>query len=205
MTDEQKNDRSPGKIMTLKLPITVGLLLFVGAIVLTYFFATQLSWRPEIEFFGAAIGVAAGILSAYYVGRGLSVTIEQRNRSLTTEKISKAFELAQRWNEPNFAKLRGEWRALLSEIDGKEESEVCKLLDNDHGRRTVAIDVLNYFEEVAYAARSGVADLETLKNVHRSITIHYYSAISPWIDKRRRDRHQPTAYEHFEWLKEQWK
>jgi len=195
--------KPPGEVMRLQVPLRTSVLLFIVILLLTYLYIVEQSWRLGIEFFGTAVGIEAGILSAYYVGRGLKISIEQREKALTEEKISRAFALASRWNEPNFAKLREDWRALLIEVTGKNENEVCDILQNDHHKKTVASDVLNFFEEVAYAARSGVAEIETLKNVHRSIVVKYYSAISPWILRIRRD--QPTAYEHFEWLRDQWK
>jgi Domain of unknown function (DUF4760) len=196
--------QSPGQIVKLEVPLTVSILLLVSVIVLTIIFVWKPTWRPGIEFLGAATGVAAGILSAYYIGRGLKITIEQRDKALIDERIARAFGLAQRWNEPSFAQVREHWRSLVDEIDEQNANEVCAILEDMH-KKTVAADVLNFFEELAYAARSGVAEMETLKNIHRSIVVRYYSVISPWIDKIRRDGPQPTAYEHFEWLRNQWK
>jgi len=195
---------SPGEIIKLQVPVTMSVLLVILVVMLTVLFARNPMWRPEIEFFGASIGIAAGLLSAYYIGRGLKITIEQRDTSLAAEKVARSFSLAQRWNEPNFAALREDWRSLIEEIDEKDAKEVCAILQDQH-KKTVAADVLNFFEELSYAARSGLADLETLKNIHRSIVIRYYSTISPWVEKIRRDGPQPTAYEHLEWLRNQWK
>jgi hypothetical protein len=194
---------SPGEIVKLHVPVTASILLIVAVALLTVLYSQEPTWRSNIRFLGAATGVAAGILSAYYVGHGLKITIEQRDRSLTAEKISRAFLLASRWNEPNLAKLREDWRAIVTEVSGENENDVCDILEADGHKKTVASDVLNFFEELAYAARSGVADMDTLKNVHRSIVLRYYAAITPWIARIRRD--QPTAYEHFEWLRDQWK
>lgn len=194
----------PGQIMKVQIPVSISLLLVLTVIVLTALLAYKSEWKLEIEFFGAAMGVAAGILSAYYIGRGLKVTIEQRDRALIDDKIARAFTLAQRWNEPNLARVREDWRKLVAEVDEKAAHEVCLVLQ-DHHNKTIAADVLNFFEELSYAARSGVADMETLKQIHRSIVVRYYSAMMPWIEKIRRDGPQPTAYEHLEWLRNQWK
>jgi hypothetical protein len=196
---------SPGQVVKLEVSITISILLVIGVVLLTLGFYFEPTWRPTIEFFGAAIGVAAGILSAYYIGGGLRITIEQRDSALSDERISRAFAFAERWNAPTFAQLREDWRKLLNELDGKQNHEACKVLLDDPHKQTVAADVLNFFEEIAYAVKSGVADGETLKKVHRSIVVRYYSTISPWIESVRRDQNQPSAYEHLEWLKNQWK
>ncbi len=196
--------QSPGEIVKLQVSLTVSILLGGAVIVLTALFVLKPTWRPGVVFFGAATGVAAGMLSAYYIGIGLKITIHQRDKGLVDERVARAFELAQRWNEPNFAEVREHWRSLLDEINEKNANEVYAILENKH-KKTIAADVLNFFEELSYAARSGVAEMETLKSVHRSIIVRYYSALSPWIDKIRRDGPQPTAYEHFEWLRNEWK
>ena len=196
--------KSPGDVVKLNVVVTFALLLAIAVIVLTWIFAAKPSWQPAMKFLGAATGVAAGILSAYYIGSGLKVTIEQRDQSLLDEKISRAFKFARSWNDPNLTDLRAKWRAVLDEVDGKTGDEVCHIL-TDHAKRTVATDVLNLFEELAYAARSGVADIETLRNVLRSIVERYFSAMEPWITRHRRDKHQPTAFEHLEWLRNEWK
>jgi hypothetical protein len=199
-----RNTSSPGQFVRLEIPLTVSVVLLIAVIASTFVFVYKTAWRPGIEYLGAATGVAAGILSAYYIGKGLRITIEQRDKGLVDDKIARAFSFVQRWNEPNLAEVREHWRYLLDEIEEKNANEMCAILQEKHNKAVVA-DVLNFFEEFSYAARSGVADMETLKSLQRSITVHYFTVMSPWIDKVRRDGPQPTAYEHFEWLRDQWK
>lgn len=194
----------PGEILRLEVPISVSVTLILAVAILTIVYSMWTDARSTIKFLGASIGVAAGVLSAYYIGRGLRVTIEQRDRALTDEKISRAFGLLSRWNDPNFAELRKKWRVLLEEIEGKTDDQVCEVIAPHIDKRTVIADVLNFYEEMGYAARSGVVDLETLKQLFKSIVIRYYTSIRPWIEKYRKEKHQETAFEHFEWLKKQW-
>jgi hypothetical protein len=196
--------QSPGQILKLEIPLTVSIVLVLLVLGSTALFAWKPDLRPVIEFFGAASGVAAGILSAYYIGRGLKITIDQRDKALADDQTSKAIDFARHWNNPNFAQLRASWRALLEEVDGKTEDEVCTILE-DHAKRTVAIDVLNFFEELSYAAKCGVADMETLREILGSILVRYFSAVYPWIERHRRNKHQPTFCEHMEWLRNEWK
>lgn len=199
--------KAPGQLLKLKfnITITISIALTIAVAILTYLYVTRPSWHSALEFSGAAVGVAAGMLSAYYIGRGLKITIEQRDTALKDEKISRAFVYLQRWNEPSFAAVRSQWRELVDEIEGKSDPEICAILKISHPKRTTTADVLNFFEEVSYAARSGVADVETLRFLLRSVVERYFSAIWPWVEHRRTTRHQPTLYEHFEWLREQWK
>jgi len=201
----QKDSASPGQILKVQIPITVSVIVVLGVIVMTWLYAHKPNSRPTIAFLGAGMGVAAGVVSAFYVGKALKITIEQRARDLTDQKIARAFAFLERWNDPNFATLRSEWRKVLDEFEGRGSDALCAELQKSHERRTVVVDVLNFFEELSYAGQSGVADLSTLKALFRTILERYFSALKPWIEKHRNDKHQPTAYEHFEWLRDQWK
>jgi hypothetical protein len=205
MGKDAKKVKAPGEIVRLELTVTISVLMFIGIVALTVLYVEFPNWQPIIRFSGSAAGIAAGILSAFYVGRGLRITIEQRDSLLRDDKVSIAFKVAARWSDPNLVKLREQWRNLLKEMDGKTDGEACNVLVNDAHKKTVAADVLNLFEEISFAARCGYADMDTLKNILRSVVVHHYSTISPWIDRVRRDKRQPTAYEHFEWLRNQWK
>lgn len=205
MAKQSNRSQVPGEILRLEIPLTVSAVLIAAVAVFTIFYALWEDARPTIKFLGAAIGVAAGVLSAYYVGRALKISIEQRDQAIIDQKIERSFGFAYRWNDPKFVTLRAEWRELLKELEAKSPDQVCDILESDNHKRTVAVGILNFFEEMCYASRSGVADAETLKNILKTITVRYYSAFQPWIEKYRKDRHQGTAYEHFEWLWKQWK
>lgn len=205
MAFSTKKAQDPGEILRLEIPLTLSIILIVAVTALTISYALWADARPTIRFLGIATGVAAGVLSAFYIGRGLKITIEQRDQALTDQKISRAFGFLRRWNDPNFAYLRKQWRALLEELEGKTDDQICEIIRSSLENRTVIADVLNFFEEMAYAARGGIADLATLKQICGTIVVRYFEAIRPWLARYRTDKHQPTAYEHFEWLSGQWK
>ncbi len=189
--------RSAGEVLKVHIPITWSLLLLITVILFTTVFAIWEQARPWVRFLGAATGVAAGVLSAVYIGRALQITIEQRDQALTDDKISRAFEFAHRWNDPNFAPLRAKWRKLLEEVEMQPDDRVWEIVHSDAEKKTIVVDVMNFYEEMAYAARSRVADPETLKKIFGSIVERYFSMMFPWLEKYRKEKHQPTAYEHF--------
>lgn len=199
-----QDSQSPGEIFRVQVPVAVPILLIAAVALFTLLYALWENARPTIRFLGASAGVAAGLLSAFYVGRALEVTIEQRDRALKGERVSRAFSFLERWNDPNFASLRSDWRKLLEEMKEKNSEEVIGIL-HSHEKRTVAVDVLNFFEEAAYAARTGAADIETMKGMFRTVVERYFSTPQSWVDRHRKEKHQTTLYEHLEWLRDQWK
>lgn len=197
--------KSAGHVVKIEVPITWSVILVLVVVAFTLLYALWEEARSTIRFVGAATGVAAGVLSAIYVGRGLQITIEQRDQALTDEKIHKAFGFVQRWNDPNFATLRAEWRKVLAELDKQTDEKIWEIVSSDAHYRTVVADVLNFFEEMAYGAKSGVADADTLKKLCGSVIERYFSTVRPWIERRRNEMHHPTLYEHLEWLRNLWK
>ena len=85
-----------------------------------------------------------------------------------------------------------------------DPSGVPALLKGDMEKRTVVADVLNFFEEMAYACRSGAADLTTLRTVFNFVALKYYRTARPWIEFRRKEE-SAQAWAEFEWLCDQWK
>src|SRR5258705_110093 len=99
----------PGEVR-LRMPevtVRLSLLLAVAVVALTWLYAVNVEWRPVVTFAGVASGVAGGLLSAYYVGRSLKTTIEQREHALIQQQVERAFEFVRRRNDPNFGALRG--------------------------------------------------------------------------------------------------
>ena len=128
-----KESKLPGQPGKLRLPLEISLPVALGILVvlLTVMYAFNKDWRPTITFFGTATAVAAGISSAYYVAlkvratvEQLRITVEQRDRAIKDQKVSLALDFLRRWNDPNFATLRAEWRKLLREVDGKTPDEI---------------------------------------------------------------------------------
>lgn len=199
------DDRPPGDLGALRIPIKLWVLLGVLIVLFTGIYHFWVAGRSTITFFGVATGVAAGIVSAYYISRGLKVTISQREQALADSRLAVAFDFMKRWDDAHFADQKAEWRRLIDELENKKPSEICDILGSDHDKRTVTVDILNFFEEVGYSAKRGLADIEALEGLFKSIVIKYYNTAEPWIQEHRTNKPQPTAYEHFEWLRNKWR
>jgi hypothetical protein len=182
---------------------TVGLALAFVVLLTLLFHYGDMRTQETLKFFVPVGALAGGALSVRYAWLGLRTGLEQRQRARTEQKIAMALTFVQRWNDPNLAKLRKDWREL---IDGMlaDPSGVPALLKGDMEKRTVVADVLNFFEEMAYACRSGAADLTTLRTVFNFVALKYYRTARPWIEFRRKEE-SAQAWAEFEWLCDQWK
>lgn len=178
--------------------LTVGLLILVT---LVFHFGDQTT-KDTLNFFVLAGAFAVGGLGVYYVYATLKAGLEQRREALQEQRRNMALLFIRRWNDPNLGQLRRDWRNLVDSLLS-DPSGVPALLSGDIAKRTVVADVLNFFEEMGYAARDGSADLETLRALFRGVCLRYYTATRPWIDYRRKE--SKNAWSQFEWLCDQWK
>lgn len=134
----------------------------------------------------------------------MRATVHQRSDQLHQERVARAFEFLRCWNDPNLAEMRGIWRSVVREASGKTDHDVVAIFKRDAATKTAVSDILNFFEEMAYAARVGVADITTLKKTMKSVVVHYWSISDAFIEQHRTDKSQPSAHEHFEWLAKKW-
>lgn len=83
----------------------------------------------------------------------------------------------------------------------QSQNDVALIKDNIE-IRTVVADVLNFFEEMGYAAKSGAADLQTLEPFS-GLAVDYYRTTQAWIHYRQKETQD--GWKEFEWLCDQWK
>src|SRR5580704_15006398 len=104
-----------GQIVEVKFPVGISLILFFAVCLGVLIFWYYPKLRDELTFFGVAFGKAGGVVAAYYIGRTLQITVEQRDEALDAERINKAFTYIHRWNSAPFEE-RKQFRTLQNTI-----------------------------------------------------------------------------------------
>jgi hypothetical protein len=161
--------------------------------------------REVLNFLVLASAVGAGSLSAYYVWAGLKTSVAQRNEILREEKVNRAMAYLTRWNDGSNSEVRTKWLAILAQLEATPPLAPASLLA-DMEKRAVVASVLNFCEELGYAARTRAADMKTLEELFKGLCLRYYKATRPWIEFRRTGSNGSSkAWSHFEWLHDQWK
>lgn len=201
MADQIKN---PSSLGTIKFPVLSSVLLLIGVLLLTWIFYCHKEWRDSMNFGIAAGALAAGALGAYYVGRALAQTIQQRSESITEQKIARAFEFHRRWNDPALAQIKANFRELIESGRAHMAEHVEELIDKDSAKRLAVVEVLNFFEELAIAVHTGVADNDTLYRGFRGPLSEYYATLEPWVKRHRSSKKRPTMWIELEKLVEKW-
>jgi hypothetical protein len=212
MAEHTRDSRAPGTVVTIP-PVNVGVsvlaVAFTVLVTLLFWASTDTHEHETLTFLIAAGALAGALASAHYAWAALKATLQQRDEVLNEQKaaaekqkVAAALLFVQRWNDPNLATLRKDWRELADTLE-KDPSRVPELLKVDIAKRTVVADVLNFFEEMGYAVRSGAADPKTLGVIFDFVALKYYRVARPWIEFRRRE--SAKAWSEFEWLCDQWK
>lgn len=195
----------PGSLFSVRATIGCSIVAIIGVLVLTgaYWKGTT-DTRETLEFAVLAGALAGGLLSAYYVWYGLGTALKQRAEAQEQERIKTALNFVTRWNDPRMAESRHKWRTILDEFR-KDPAATQRSLQQDLTKRTVVADILNFFEEMAYSAISGAADMDTLQEMFDHVCLDYFSTLRPWIEIRRKETGSKGAWGQMERLCDLWK
>jgi hypothetical protein len=196
--------KDPSTLGTIKFPVLTSGLLLIGVVIFTAVFHCKKEWRDTMTFGIAAGALATGALGAYYVGRALLQTIQQRSESITDQKIARAFEFHRRWNDPALAQIKANFRELIDSGKAHMPDHVEELIAADKAKKTAVVEVLNFFEELAIAVHTGVADGDTLYRGFRGPLREYHATLEPWIKQHRSSKKRPTMWIELEKLLEKW-
>jgi len=187
------SEEIPGRFGKVSFPITASLILFVVCVFVTWLFSAYPTQRETIKFGIEAVTLAAGMLSAYYIGQGLLQTVVQRDRSLKDAQIATACRFMERWNNPDLATTKDIFREIIASGKAHNADYVQEAL-KDTAKRIVVVEVLNFFEEVALIANMGLADDPTLLRYFEGALRSYHTALSPWIQTHRASQARPNMW-----------
>jgi hypothetical protein len=203
MEQETKAQDTPGTLGHVKFPLTASFVLALAVIGVTWLFYEFPSQRETYKFGIDAATLAAGVLSAYYVGKSLLQGVQQRDRGLDEAKVATARHFCERWNNPDLAQMKDVFRQIIE--SGRAHDAV--FVENeliDKGKRIVVVEVLNFFEEMALVANMKVADEPTLKRFFCGALKSYHSTLSPWMQKHRASKARPTMWCEIDTLVGRW-
>jgi hypothetical protein len=194
-----------GWSIEIKKPLYISILvlvlaLFMGASIwMIHWYDISDDRRRATIVFGVSLLVAAialyGILKA-------ADNIRQANaekRSLSSMRF------IERWNDPGYLSLKTEFRRLDHEISKMKREDGDALLENEVDKRTFAVEVLNFFEEMAMAANTNRIDGELLRLYFDTVVIRYFEDFEYWIRQHRIRREAAEYYTDLEKLVAEWK
>lgn len=196
----------PRKLADIRFSIGWSSVLVIVVSLSGWVYADHQAWRSTMNFLGVGFAMAAAVLSAAYVGRGLKITVDQREESLRSEKIARAFIYVDAWDHPSLSRTKHIVRSLVDAI-GTNKTNAQKIkedLDADKEMETAVLDVLNFVEGFCLASNRGVADDETLRLCFKYILASYWFTFETFINARRAEKNRPHLYAELEAVVRRW-
>jgi len=194
-----ERQKKPGQFFRANVPITVGIsgilaLLVIGLTGAHWWFP---DYRDTVVFFSLAVTAAATLSATFYVGTALRMSVVQQSRGA-------AFGLMARWNSPELFHSRADCHRVLDAFRSSGAAGVSEALKAENVQMNIR-HVLNFFEEVAIAVRTGHVDEELLANAFAGLIIRAYNALGAWITEHRRLTGRQKVWAELQWLYERWK
>lgn len=198
--------QGPGRFGTIPFPLTASSILALFVIVAAWIYSTHPPWRPAMDFLGVGFAMAATVLSAYYIGLGLRITIEQRTEALRSDSIARAFVYVDGWDQQAMSQTRQTVRDLVESvrINKNNPQKITEELAVDKVKATAVWDVLNFFEGLSLASNRQVADDETLRRCFGDMVVTTYLTFEIFIKEKRAETSRPQLYAELEKVVKCW-
>lgn len=193
-----------GKIIWIPLPITIGVIALIFAVILSIAFIALPQYRDEVRFIAAVAVAAAAITSAFYVGQGLRIRGENARMQATLRYI-------EQWNRPEFFHGKKAWRLIMRRIVANPNADRVQAVrevlategDQDTNEANL-FEVLNFFEGLGAAVLYGAIKEEMAADYFKTVVCRTYEHLDEWIKERRREG-GPRVYRQLEGLYNRWR
>lgn len=180
------------------LGISVIAFLFVAAVYAAYCLLP--AYREGVTFFAIAVGTAAAIVSAFYVG-------QSGYANVGSERMSRTMSLVSEWNAASFFDAKQAVIRIMKPIADRSREErltaIQELVRDDDALELNLTSVLNYFEHLAVLVDKGFVDEGLVRELFQTNVLRYYKVFDPWIADLR-NRRGKRLYKGLESLYERW-
>jgi hypothetical protein len=183
----------------ISLVIIALILLIVAAVIVVHQYAISAKEDRETISFAVTI-VGAGV--AIY---GLMRAADNIRKANAERFRAASLNFVERWNAPGYWQVKAEWRKLNEEMDPLTPEKRDEALDNDVGKRIVAVEILNFYEEMATGINNLSLDGELLRGYWEPVIIKSFERYEYWIRQHRIRKKAPDYFEELEKLVSKWK
>lgn len=153
--------------------------------------------RQTITYGSSLLGATIAIISLIY-------TADTLNRSNREKSRAAAARFIERWNDPRYFDLKQKWRSLTEEIEPLTPEQRFHCLDKDISKRTTAVEVFNFLEELSVAINIGSVDEDVVKRFFHTILLRYFTDYRYWIEQHRTSRRAPRFCVELEEVARKW-
>lgn len=96
-------------------------------------------------------------------------------------------------------------REIHESLEKRSPQERAVEINGDLKKRTVVVEIFNFYEEMAVAINLGSVDEEALKRFFRTIVLRYWDDYGYWVGQHRLNRQAPRFATELEEVARKWK
>lgn len=178
--------------------VGVVLLAVAAALVIHRYGISNKEDRETISFAVTVLGSGVAIY-------GLMRAAENIRQSNAEKFRSASLNFVERWNSPGYWSVKAEWRKLNEELDPLTPKQRDEVLDKDVAKRIVAVEILNFYEEMATGINNGSLDGDLLRGYWEPVILKSFERYEYWIRQHRIRKTAPGYFEELENLVKKWK
>ncbi len=154
--------------------------------------------RSVITYGSSLFGAMIALCTVIYTAQNL--------RQGNEEKLSAASsKFIERWNSPSYFDIKTQWREIHEALEKRSPQERAVDINSDLKKRTVVVEIFNFYEEMAVAINLGSVDEEVLKRFFRTIVLRYWYDYEFWVGQHRVNRQAPRFATELEEVARKWK
>ena len=189
------------KLLWSKITVKVSTFAYLLALICIAIFWFAPPYRDLLKYSTGIIAGVTGLISVFYVGFNLK-------RYTVSLRETRTLTLIERWNAPEFFKIKSVTRRMVLELIKTNPSNSFEKI-KEISLRTVdgdmyITDLLNFLEELAIFINKDFVYEELLYDYFCTIVSRYYDVLEPWIVNRRRTGDE-RLFTELEELYEKWK
>lgn len=177
--------------------VGVVLLAVAAALVIHRYGISNKEDRETISFAVTVLGSGVAIY-------GLMRAAENIRQSNAEKFRSASLNFVERWNSPGYWSVKAEWRKLNEELDPLTPKQRDEVLDKDVAKRIVAVEILNFYEEMATGINNGSLDGDLLRGYWEPVILKSFERYEYWIRQHRIRKTAPGYFEELENLVKKW-
>lgn len=154
--------------------------------------------RGTISFAVTIVGAGVAIYGLMRAADNIRQANAERFRAASLNFV-------ERWNAPGYWQVKAEWRKLNEELDPLTPERRDEALDKDVNKRIVAVEILNFYEEMATGINNGSLDGELLRGYWEPVIVKSFDRYEYWIRQHRIRKKAPDYFEELEKLVSKWR
>lgn len=157
-------------------------------------------------FLGVFVAAVYYVLNIQNNKRNQELSIKAQQQTLETRQTQLFMQLFDRWGDPSFAKMYGEYRYETCAKANNDPKEICKiavqaLFESYDPDVIIPIHTLaQYFEGISILVQKKLIDVDTVERLLSGRIIWYWDSTEPFIKYVRERVGDPKMYRELEIL-----